>query len=234
MSSKDPLSSVKALLNKLEEECLTESTKKMLRNIYKTCSTIHKNGGQVGTAAVVSMLNSSGIKITTRTIYNKDKDTHPYPLIINEWAKLSNVTNLSGKFKGGIKLERDVQIITDDEFKQIESHTLRYKVSLMAGQIKGLNNQLNTIRSMREQPLLSASDNLPLIDNTVSSNLLLNEYEVDLLRDFVKTAKSKKTDFYEDDSLIATKPIARHEVLSQPGLKDVINKIIKSYTLPEN
>tara|TARA_R110000765_G_C18965636_1_gene610006 strand:- start:9332 stop:10036 length:705 start_codon:yes stop_codon:yes gene_type:complete len=234
MSSKDPLSSVKTLFTKLKSECKTESTNQMLTNINEVCATIHKNGGQVSIPAIVKILNSSGITITKRTIYNKDKGIHPYPLIINAWIKISNVTDISGKFKDKINPESAIQIITDEEFIKIDDHALRYKISLMSGQIKGLRNQLNTIRSIKEQPLLNASDSLPLLDHQTTSNLAFNVHEIDVLKDFVKTSKSKKTNFDEDDSLVATKAIIRHEVLSQPGLKEIINKIIKSYTLPEN
>lgn len=234
MSTKEPLSAVKSLYNKLELECKTENTKQALKQINDSCNAIYKNGGQVSIPAIVTMLNSSGFKITKRTIYNKDKKTHPYPLIINAWIEVCNITDTSGKLKSNINLESDVQMISDDEFKKITDHALRYKVSLMAGQIKGLSNQLNTVRSLKNQPLLNASDALPLLDNQTTSDLGLDIHEIDILKDFIKTAKSKSTDFDEDDSLIATKPIARNDVLSQPGLKDIISKIIKSYTLPDN
>ena len=207
----------------------------MLTHINEACLTIHKNSGQVSIPAVVALLASSGISITKRTIYNKDKETHPYPRMMKAWEEVSNVTDMSGKFKGDINPDSQVQMISEAEFKTINNHALRYKVSLMAGQIKGLNNQLNMMKAIKNQPLLSASDALPLLDSQVSSDLGLHATEIDILKAFVKTSKSKQTGFDdEDDSLIATKPIARHDVLSQPGLKDIINKIIKSYTLPDN
>tara|TARA_R110002060_G_scaffold78300_3_gene91231 strand:+ start:4496 stop:5206 length:711 start_codon:yes stop_codon:yes gene_type:complete len=236
MSSKDPLAVVKSLFERLKSEAKTQTTKQMLENINEACAKTHRNGGLIGIVSIVSKLNSSGIEISKRRFYNKNKDgtRTSYRELIDEWVNVSNTTTISGKPKANINLDSNVQMISDVEFKKIDDHALRYKVSLMAGQIKGLNNQLNTMRAIKEQPLLNASDALPLLDNQLTSNLGLNIHEIDLLKDFVKTSKSKQTGFDEDDSLIATKPIARHDVLSQPGLKDIINKIIKSYTLPED
>jgi hypothetical protein len=233
MSSKDPLSLVKSLFTKLESECKTESTKQKLRHINQACATTHKNGGSVAIASIVSMLNSSGIKLSSRTIYNK-KDG-PYRKLLDGWINVSSTTDVSGKLKGKINLDSPVQLIEDKELLKIDDHVLRYKISLMSGQIKGLQNQLSTIRAVRDLPLLNAGDALPLLaEHDIADDLGLSTYDIDVLKDFVKESKSKSIGFDEDDTLIATKPIARHDFLSQQGLKEIIDKIIKLYTLPEN
>jgi|GEM_PF-2334979 len=236
MSSKDTLAVVKSLFTRLESEAKTQTTEKMLGNINEACATTHKNGGQIAIPSIVSMLNSSGIEISKRRFYNKNDDgtRSLYRELIDEWIKVSNTTTISGKPKGNIKLDNDVQLISDAELSKIADHVLRYKVSLMAGEIKGLQNQLNTVRSVKELPLLSASSAMPLqLGHQVETDLGLVSYEIDVLKNFITPSKSKKTDFDDDNSLIATKPIARHDILSQQGLKDIIAKIIKSYTLPE-
>ena len=233
MTHHDPLNEVKSLFTLLQSEVKTLSTKSMLEHINNACVIIHKNGGQVAIAPIVSMLNSSGVKISKRTIYNK-KDG-PYRRLIDAWIKVSNKTTIKGSFKGNIKPENELQLITDDELKTISNHVLRYKLSLITGQIKGLQNQLNIARSLKEMPLLSATTTDPhQLAHQVQNNMRLNAYDIDVLKDFIKQSKSKKISFDEDESLVAAQAITRHEVLSQPGLKDIIERIIKSFTPPES
>ena len=54
-----------------------------------------------------------------------------------------------------------------------------------------------------------------------------------MLRDFLKVSHSSHVGFGESGELIALKAIKRDEVLSDTGLKDILEIIINLHTPPE-
>lgn len=123
--------------------------------------------------------------------------------------------------------------VEDNDLAKIEDLTLRHKFALLLGEVKGLRNQVNTLREVRTNPVLTLSKPLAEIGYDESMDLTLDEYDIELLADLLKTSNSSNIGFSDHGELIALKVIKRDEVLSSPGLKDVIEKILMLHTPPE-
>ena len=105
-------------------------------------------------------------------------------------------------------------------------------MTLLYGEVKGLRNQNNTLREVRNNPSLSLSKPLAELSYEESQELTLDEDDIGVLRDFLKVSHSSHVGFGESGELIALNAIKRDEVLSDTGLKDIIEIIINLHTPP--
>ncbi len=232
------LDTVIATYNKLKNEAKTPTTEQMLTNIHETCQKITSSGGIVSPPAIIKILSSKGIITKSRTIYyNKKpvngKTTNVYRLLIDAWIEHStavNTVNLSNKDLQDTVPESFVE---DSDLVKIGDLTLRHKMALLLGEVKGLRNQVNTLKEVRSNPKLSLSKPLAELSYEESQEVTLDEDDIGVLRDFLKVSNSSYVGFGESGELIALKAIKRDEVLSDTGFKDILEIIINLHTPPE-
>lgn len=232
------LDGVIAKYNELKSRAKTAGTKQMLTNIHETSQKITSSGGTVSPSAIITILSSKGIIISPRTLYynkkeNDGKITNLYRLLVDAWIEHSttvNAVNLSSK---DLKATIPESFIEDSDLAKIEDLTLRHKMALLLGEVKGLRNQNNTLRELRSNPTLSLSKPLAELSYEESMELTLDEFDIEVLRDFLKVSNSSDVGFNKDGELIAKNVIKRDEILSNPGLKDTIEKIINLHTPPD-
>ncbi len=216
----------------------TPTTEQMLTNIHETSQKITSSGGIVSPSAIIKILSSKGIITKSRTLYYNKKEidgkiTNAYRLLIDAWIEHSttaNAVNLSNK---DLKDAIPESYVEDSDLVKIEDLTLRHKMALVLGEVKGLRNQVNTLREIRTNPTLSLSKPLAELNYEESMELTLDETDIEVLRDFLKVSKSSHVGFSEQGELIALKAIKRDERLSHTGLKDILEVIINLHTPPD-
>lgn len=236
--TKISLDAVIAKYKELMGKAKTPTTEQMLTHIHETSQKITSSGGIVSPPAIITILSSKGIITKQRTIYyNKKKvneqTTNPYRLLIDAWIKhstIANAVNISNKDLKGTIPESFVE---ESDLAKIEDATLKHKMTLLYGEVKGLRNQNNTLREVRNNPKLSLSKPLAELSYEESQVLTLDEDDIKVLRDFLKVSNSRYVGFGESGELIALKAINRDEVLSDTGFKDILEVIINLHTPPQ-
>jgi hypothetical protein len=216
----------------------TPTTEQMLTNIHETSQKITSSGGIVSPTAIITILSTKGIIAVPRTLYYNKKEvngktTNAYRLLIDAWIEHSttaNAVNLSSK---DLQSTIPESFVEDSDLVKIEDLTLRHKMALLLGEVKGLRNQVNTLREIRTNPTLSLSKPLAELNYEESMELTLDETDIEVLRDFLKVSTSSHVGFSEQGELIALKAIKRDERLSHTGLKDILEVIINLHTPPD-
>lgn len=231
------LDTVIATYKKLKDEAKTPTTEQMLTNIHETCQKITSSGGIVSPTAIKTILSSKGIITSPITIfYNKKKvdgeTTNAYRLLIEAWIEHSNNANAVNISSKDLQKTIPESFVEDSDLVMIKDLTLRHKMALLLGEVKGLRNQVNTLKEVRSNPKLSLSKPLAELSYEESQELTLDEFDIEVLQEFLKVSKSNHVGFSEDGELIALKAIKRDDTLSSPGLKDTLEKIINLHTPP--
>lgn len=229
------LDAVIAKYKELMGKAKTPTTEQMLTNIHETSQKITSSGGIVSPSAIITILSSKGIITKPRTIYYNKKEvngqtTNAYRLLIDAWIKhstIANAVNISNKDLKGTIPESFVE---ESDLAKIEDATLKHKMTLLYGEVKGLRNQNNTLKEVRNNPKLSLSKPLAELSYEESMEITLDEDDIEALRDFLKVSNSSDVGFNEDGELIAKNVIKRDEILSEKGLKETIEKIINLHT----
>lgn len=235
--TKISLDAVIAKYKELMGKAKTPTTEQMLTNIHETSQKITSSGGIVSPSAIITILSSKGIITKPRTIYYNKKEvngqtTNAYRLLIDAWIEhstIANTVNISNKDLKGTIPESFVE---ESDLAKIEDATLKHKMTLLYGEVKGLRNQNNTLREVRNNPTLSLSKPLAELSYEESMELTLGEDDIKVLRDFLKVSNSSHVGFGESGELIALKAIKRDEVLSDTGFKDILEVIINLHTPP--
>lgn len=236
--TKISLDAVIAKYKELMGKAKTPTTEQMLTNIHETSQKITSSGGIVSPSAIITILSSKGIITKPRTIYYNKKEvngqtTNAYRLLIDAWIEhstIANTVNISNKDLKGTIPESFVE---ESDLAKIEDATLKHKMTLLYGEVKGLRNQNNTLREVRNNPTLSLSKPLAELSCEESMELTLGEDDIKVLRDFLKVSNSSHVGFGESGELIALKAIKRDEVLSDTGFKDILEVIINLHTPPD-
>lgn len=236
--TKISLDAVIAKYKELMGKAKTPTTEQMLTNIHETSQKITSSGGIVSPSAIITILSSKGIITKPRTIYYNKKEvngqtTNAYRLLIDAWIEhstIANTVNISNKDLKGTIPESFVE---ESDLAKIEDATLKHKMTLLYGEVKGLRNQNNTLREVRNNPTLSLSKPLAELSYEESMELTLGEDDIKVLRDFLKVSNSSHVGFGESGELIALKAIKRDEVLSDTGFKDILEVIINLHTPPD-
>lgn len=236
--TKISLDAVIAKYKELMGKAKTPTTEQMLTNIHETSQKITSSGGIVSPSAIITILSSKGIITKPRTIYYNKKEvngqtTNAYRLLIDAWIEhstIANTVNISNKDLKGTIPESFVE---ESDLAKIEDATLKHKMTLLYGEVKGLRNQNNTLREVRNNPKLSLSKPLAELSYEESMELTLGEDDIEVLRDFLKVSNSSHVGFGESGELIALKAIKRDEVLSDTGFKDILEVIINLHTPPD-
>lgn len=236
--TKISLDAVIAKYKELMGKAKTPTTEQMLTNIHETSQKITSSGGIVSPSAIITILSSKGILTKSRTIYYNKKEvkgqtTNAYRLLIDAWIEHSTTVNAVNVSSKDLKNTVPESFVGDSDLVKIEDLTLRHKMALLLGEVKGLRNQVNTLREIRTNPTLSLSKPLSELSYEESQELTLDEDDIGVLRDFLKVSNSSHVGFGESGELIALKAIKRDEVFSDTGLKDILEVIINLHTPPD-
>jgi len=226
------LKGVSDLLNTLISQSKSKTSSDKLEKINTVCKGLIDNGASPSISNVVKHLNQEGVKISTRSIYNKREGGNPYRTLIDAWIECSTsmFTQKKIKTKQPIENEFDFGIIDENDLSKISDPALRYRIMILVGEVKGLKSQLNIAREIENLPILKSDSPTKMIDSDTSESIMLNPYEVDIISSLLSGTHS--LEYSQDGALSAKTSIKRGEMLSSPGLKDALKKIIKSYTHP--
>ena len=189
-----------------------------------------KNGGIVSIPSIVKMLNSNGISITKRTIYNKRNGGNPYRELIDLWIEYSTLkTNINTPLSKNDNSKSN-SIISKEEIASISDHVLRYKITMITSELTGVRNQINILQQVKDMPKVAASLSSQEITHHEALDVFLDEYDLEAIKSILTNSLSNLVEFDDTGALIAKKTIKRGESISHPGFQDALQKIIKSYT----
>lgn len=205
--------------SELEKQAKTPATSQMLTHINKACEAITRSGAIVTISTVVKILNELDIDISTRTLYNKRNGKNLYRTLIDSWIEHSSHVNT-------VNLQQDdfaktpTSPLIDDELPDIADIPLRKRVALMIGEIKGLRNQVNTLKELRT---------LPLLNNPVTNESMTSENDVKLLQELLNINQMGNVGFNDSGQLTTLQSLENDQPLTSKGVKQVIEKIINNY-----
>lgn len=219
---------LEGLISKSKSKAATEK----LTRINAVCKRIVDNGASPSISNVVKHLNQEGVKISKRSVYNNREGGNPYRELIDAWAAraTSQFTHKATMKPVPSEVEIDSDILDHSDLAKITEPVLRYRITLLLGEVKGLRNQLNIARSIENLPMLQPNAETTLLENNAVNSILLNHYEIEILG--VLLSGTHSLNFNQEGALVSTSSIKRGALLSNPGLEDALKKIIKSYTHP--
>lgn len=223
----------KAINDKVEQlisDCKSTATATKLRQVSKVCEDLVEHGITPTIVLVVKYLKQEAIQIKKQTIYNKREGGNPYREIIDAWIDYATA-KFNEKKISIPKAGTGNSVLEDEDLAMISDPVIRYRVSLLMGEMKGLRNQLNMARELKNLPPIHSAPTLQEIGHEESSNIILNSYEIEVLTEF--SNGSANVGFDEDGALAAKRSIRRDSMLSSPGLQQALQKILKSYSRPQ-
>lgn len=215
---------VKHLVEKLIVSAKTKSTEVKITAIDKTCESLVNDNITPTIALVVKHLKQNAIKISSRSIYNQREGGNPYREVIDAWGEF--LTFKTSKFKA--KLSKDNQgqnIIEEEDLASITDPVLKYRISLLFGELKGLRNQLNIAREVQNLPSVGFSNSSSKLSQPTKEPIPnLDRYEIQILEAFLRG--SSNAHFDKEGALIAKFHIRKGEKISNPGFKEALEKLI--------
>jgi len=163
--------------------------------------------------------------MSQQSIYNKQEGGNPYRILFDLWGEYDTLKRACSRLVVKVQKSED-DFIDDADLKLIEDPALRYRISLMFGELKGLKKQNDLMKQLKEMSVIQSVPEC-LIGSKDSSEIILNDYEINILKEFI--ASNSAISFNEDGALIANLPIRKGQSLSNQGLKDALLKILNSY-----
>lgn len=216
--------SVKAHVDKLIESSKSRATRTKISAISKVCEDLVEKSVTPTIALVVKYLAQDAIKMSEQTIYNKREGGNPYRETFDAW--LDYQSNKSIEKKINTNHQGEVQILHEKELSKIEDPVLRYQVSILLGEVKGLRNQLNIAREVNNLPTISAiGSSSEKIETSPNQAIELDDYDQEVIESLLRG--SSNTKFDSDGTLVASFPINKGAKISSPGLKYALEKLIK-------
>jgi hypothetical protein len=226
----------------LYERLFENSTKKQVKNnlklIHEVCGKIVAANASPSVPSVVKALANNGTILSSRSIYNRRSGQNPYPILIDAWIEVAQAKKLgiearihdSGRESlphADIKSNNSNSFVTEDDLMKISDPVLRYKISVLYGQMNSLKKQNMALREMRELPVIQPEANVrgSIEQQGSSPETKLSSLDVEILSNFLDGQNGL---FYFDDEgiLYAAKGIRTHSSVSDPGFKDAIEKLL--------
>lgn len=228
---------VTELYSSLERNITRKSVKAILNHIHQVCSKMVEVNATPSVPSVVRALASKGIMVSEQTVYNKRQGKNPYPILIDGWIRvaLGKRLNLDRVIKsstedkpydGNQKIET-TGLITDEDLLKINDPVLRYKISVLFGQVASLKKQNSVLRELRELPVIHPEQQIPSLEEKPQ----LDKYDIEILNNFSNNRGSRGLEFDETGALLAITSIRRGAILSEPGLKQAIENALNQNSL---
>lgn len=203
----------------------TVSKATRLNAFNEICESLVMKAVPLKITLVVKFMIENGHQISQQSIYNKQDGGNPYRKLFDLWSEYDALKRSHSKPTVKVKQSQD-SYIDDGDLKLIEDPALRYRISLMYGELKGLKRQNDLLKQIKEMNIIQSIPEY-MIDSKNPSEITLNDYEINILKEFV--ASSSYISFNEDGALIASLPVRKGQSLSNQGLKDALLKILNSY-----
>lgn len=235
------LEDVEAIYSSLLEHVTRQSVVTTLKGIHEVCSKMVSVNAMPSIPAVVKALANKGVIISEQTIYNKRQGRNPYPILIEAWIKVSmgKKLNLTGAtfpqnaihLNSKISSQGKPSLITDEDLLKIQDPVIRYKVSVLYGQLTSLKKQNSALKELRGLPSIkldeqnSTSTQITGLSTELSEGQL-DKYDIEILNNFINNQEITGLTFDKVGALLAKKAIRRESILSDPGFKNVIEKVI--------
>ncbi|EGR1099029.1 hypothetical protein EFU27_00830 [Vibrio cholerae] len=231
---------VQKLYDELYEDATKANVKATLSAINKACEKMVDVNATPSVPAIVKALASQGILVSERTIYNRREGKNPYPILIDCWIKVaqSKQLGISALVEATTQNNSDTvvssyqpnSLITEEDLMKITDPVLRYKISVLYGQMTSLTKQNLALRGLRDLPAVYPDYHSK--PSTTNSNVnpslptaQLDSLDVEILRNFLN-GQNKQLYFDDEGVLYAARPIKTHTPISDPGFKEVIEKIL--------
>lgn len=210
--------------SKFMSEAKSVNKKARLNRFNAICERLVSQGVQLKISLVVQYMVENGLEMSNQSIYNKQGGVNPYRSIFDLWSEYDSLRRSS---KGVSVKSQSVDIIGEEDLKLILDPALRYRVSLMFSEVRGLKKQNDLLRQVKE---MNHIQSVPehMIDKKSPESIVLNRYEIDTIRELVE--KNTYISFDEDGAMKAKSPIRKEQVLSSQGLLVALKKILESYT----
>jgi hypothetical protein len=213
-----------ALKNAIEQASSSVKAAR-LEAFNKICEELVKKSVQLKITLVVKYMTENGHKMSQQSIYNKQAGGNPYRILFDLWSEYDLLKRSSSNPVVKPKDSTD-DFIDSDDLKLIEDPALRYRISLMYGELKGLKKQNDLMKQVKEMNVIQSVPEY-LIESKSASDIILDDYEIEIISEFVTS--NSDIAFDEDGALVANLPIRKGKALSNQGLKDALSKILKSY-----
>jgi len=198
-----------------------------LAAINKNCENLAKKGIAIEIKNIVNLLLQEGIKMSARSIYNKENGRNPYRRLVDAWSENSIYERANKQsVRNGNETASHEKFVTESDLAKIPDPVLRYKISLLYGEVASLRSQNDMLRNLKDLPSVQMLVT-PEISQLEAKSFVLDEYEVDVLESFV--SNNSTIDFDDNGRLFAKTTIPRRANLSSEDLKFVLEKVLKSY-----
>lgn len=221
--AKDQVTELYKLLTAENEGKATKLNK--LAAINSICEKLAKKGIAIETTNLVDLLMQQGISMSPRSIYNKEAGRNPYRRLVDAWPE-NAIYERANKQSDKKEITAQEELVTENDLAKITDPVLRYKISLLYGEVTGLRNQNDMLRSVKELPAIQTVA-VPELEQLEAKDILLDDYEIDVLESFVNSDSA--IGFDENGRLYAKTAIQRQTSLSSDDLKLVLEKVLKSY-----
>lgn len=216
---------IDSILQNSIEKASSSAKINRLKAFNSICEDLVNKSVPLKITLVTKFMTERGYKMSNQSIYNKQKGGNPYRELFNLWEEFDAIKQSSSKPVTKIKNTPD-DFIESSDLKLIEDPALRYRISLMYGELKGLKKQNDLIRQTKE---MNSIQSVPeyLIESKSAHEITLNDYEIEIIKEFVDS--NAELSFNEDGALVANLPIRKGKTLTNQGLKDALLKVLKSY-----
>ena len=212
-------------LRKAVEVATSGAKAARLKAFSRVCEELVKKAVPLKITLVVKYMVENGYKMSQQSIYNKQEGGNPYRMLFDLWSEYDLLKSAS--FNPVVKTKQNEEsFFDDDDLKLIEDPALRYRISLMFGEIKGLRKQNDLLKKVKEMSVIQSVPEY-MIESKGALDVVLNDYEIEILKVFVSSGSN--VSFNEDGALIANLPIRKGQSLSNQGLKDALVKVLHSY-----
>lgn len=212
-------------LQKAMGEATSSVKASRLEAFSKVCEELVKKSVQLKITLVVKYMIQNGHKMSQQSIYNKQEGGNPYRILFDLWSEYDTFKRSSSK-PVVREQESSDDFIDDDDLKLIDDPALRYRISLMYGELKGLRKQNDLLKQVKEMSVIHSVPEY-LIESKSTLEFMLNDYEIEILKEFVSS--NSDISFNDDGTLISNLPIRKGKSLSNQGLKEALVKVLKSY-----
>jgi hypothetical protein len=170
-------------------------------------------------------MEENGYKMSQQSVYNKHEDGNSYRTLFDLWSEYDEIKHATKKITVSAKRESD-SFVDEDELSLIQDPALRYRISLMFGELKGLKKQNDLLKQVKEMNIIQSVPEY-MVSSKGSSKLLLDDYEVEILKEFALS--NSNIGFDDDGALVSKLPIKKGQTLSNQGLKDALVKVLRNY-----
>jgi hypothetical protein len=202
-----------------------------LQNLDEVCRHLVTKGQQQLTLtdvvrAYAARFPAKGQSLAESSIRNKREGANPYNELYRVWESAS-ITIAGSKSTAKRAIVVSSEVLTNDDISGIDDMVLKHRVTLLIAQNRSLIAQLNILKEAKGAPVIRiqndcGTDNL--VWERTGTGEVLNEAELDSLRDFVEPRKLKARNLKLTKEGGIVTADGRH--MADPGFLEALEKII--------